>query len=318
MAARACGGNSFMAMRSGLGYDVILIDRDSLLYRTGLLQHMKFALCNEMFGERSLSADMFSAVRELGYTGLEIAPFTFSPNSEPFDMRDVPAERIVDVRTMAEDVGLEVIGLHWLLAKTDGFYLTSPDPTVRRRTADYLKSLTEVCAGLGGKIMVLGSPKQRNLLPGVSYDDAEAYATEVLHATMPTCAQYDVTIAVEPLGPAEGDFLLNAKAGIRLVEMVDSPHCKLHLDVKAMSSEGRPIGDIIRDSRKWLVHFHANDPNLLGPGMGDVDFRPIFAALKEIEYHGWVSVEVFKYEPSPDEIARRSIEYMRKILVCSD
>src|SRR5688572_18197075 len=59
MAAPACGGNSFMAMRSGLGYDVILIDRDSLLYRTGLLQHMKFALCNEMFGERSLSADMF-------------------------------------------------------------------------------------------------------------------------------------------------------------------------------------------------------------------------------------------------------------------
>ena len=176
-----------------------------------------------------------------------------------------------------------------------------------------MKVLAEVCAGLGGKILVLGSPKQRNLLPGVSYDDAEAYATEVLHAAMPACAQYDVTIAVEPLGPAEGDFLLNAKAGSRLVDMVDSPHCKLHLDVKAMSSEGRPIGDIIRERRKWLVHFHANDPNLLGPGMGEVDFRPIFAALKEIEYDGWVSVEVFKYDPSPDEIARRSIEYMREV-----
>jgi sugar phosphate isomerase/epimerase len=203
-----------------------------------------------------------------------------------------------------------------LLAKTDGFYLTSPDPTIRRRTADYLRTLAEVCADLGGKIMVLGSPKQRNLLPGVSYDDAEDYAIEVLHAAVPACAQFGVTIAVEPLGPAEGDFLLNAKAGIRLVEMVGSPYCKLHLDVKAMSSEGRPIGDIIRESRDWLVHFHANDPNLLGPGMGEVDFQPIFAALREINYTGWVSVEVFKYEPSPDEIARESIEYMRKI--CAD
>jgi sugar phosphate isomerase/epimerase len=273
---------------------------------------MNFAICNEMFGDRAF-ADTFSTIRKLGYTGVEIAPFTFAPGDEVFDVRRVPAERIVEVRTMAEDAGLEIIGLHWLLAKTAGFYLTSPDPTVRRRTGEYLGALADVCAGLGGKIMVLGSPKQRNLLPGVSYDDAEAYAVEVLHAAIGTCAHLGVTIGVEPLGPAEGDFLLNAKAGIRLAEMVGSPHCQLHLDVKAMSSEGRPIADIIRDSRQWLVHFHANDPNLLGPGMGEVDFRPIFTALNEINYAGWVSVEVFKYEPSPDEIARKSIEYMQGI-----
>jgi sugar phosphate isomerase/epimerase len=161
--------------------------------------------------------------------------------------------------------------------------------------------------------MVLGSPKQRNLLPGVSHEDAEAYAVEVLHGAIHRCTELNVTIAVEPLGPAEGDFLLTADAGIRLVKAVGSTHCRLHLDVKAMSSEGRPIPDIIRESAPWLAHFHANDPNLLGPGMGDVDFRPIFAALKEINYAGWVSVEVFKYEPSPDEIARESIEYMRRI-----
>ena len=273
---------------------------------------MKFAICNETFGNRSF-ADTFSTIRKLGYTGVEIAPFTFAPHEEIFDVRHVSAQKLVETRTMAEDAGLEVIGLHWLLAKTEGYYLTSPDPTVRRRTGEYLKTLVEVCADLGGRIIVLGSPKQRNLLPGVSYDDAEAYAVEVLHAAVAACKQYGVTLGLEPLGPAEGDFLPTAKAGIRLAEMVDSPHCKLHLDVKAMSSEGRPIAEIIRDSRQWLVHFHANDPNLLGPGMGDVDFRPIFAALKEIHYDGWVSVEVFKYEPSPDEIARQSIEYMRKI-----
>ncbi len=273
---------------------------------------MKFALCNEMFGDRSF-ADTFSTIRKLGYTGVEIAPFTLLPGVEPFDVRDVPAEKIVEVRTMAEDAGLEIIGLHWLLVKTEGLYLTSPDPTTRRRTSDYLKALAELCADLGGWVMVLGSPKQRNLLPGVSYEEAEAYATEVLHGAIPACKAYGVTIGLEPLGPAEGDFMLTAEAGIRLAKMVDSPHCKLHLDVKAMSTEAKPIQDVIRDSRQWMVHFHANDPNLLGPGMGNIDFQPIFAALREIKYDGWVSVEVFKYEPSPDEIARESIEYMQRV-----
>lgn len=273
---------------------------------------MKFAICNETFGDRSF-ADTFSTIAKLGYTGVEIAPFTFAPHDEPFDLRTIPGERFVEVRAMAADAGLEIIGLHWLLAKTEGNYLTSSDPTVRRRTADYLKLLAEVCADLGGKIMVLGSPKQRNLLPGVSYRDAESYAVEVLHAAIDACKQFGVTIALEPLGPAEGDFMLTADSAKRIIDMVASPYCKLHLDVKAMSSESKSIPDIIRDNREWTAHFHANDPNMLGPGMGDVDFKPIFAALKETGYSGWVSVEVFKYEPSPDEIAQQSLEYMRKV-----
>jgi sugar phosphate isomerase/epimerase len=166
---------------------------------------------------------------------------------------------------------------------------------------------------LGGKIMVLGSPQQRNLLPGVGYNDAEQYAAEVLRSVMPSCQECGVTIAIEPLGPAEGDFMLTAEAGIRLAKLVDSPNCRLHLDVKAMSSEVHPIPIIIEKSRDWMIHFHANDPNLLGPGMGNVEFGEIFQTLHDIKYDGWVSVEVFNYEPSPMEIARMSIEYMRKM-----
>src|SRR3954454_18947093 len=167
---------------------------------------MKFAICNETFGTRSF-ADTFSTIRKLGYTGVEIAPFTLAPHNEPFDLTHVSAQKIVDVRMLAEDNGLEIIGLHWVLAKTEGYHLTSPDPTVRRRTGEYLKTLVEVCADLGGKVLVFGSPKQRSLLPGVTYEDAEAYAVEVLHSAVAACKQFGITIGLEPLGPTETDFM---------------------------------------------------------------------------------------------------------------
>jgi sugar phosphate isomerase/epimerase len=273
---------------------------------------MKYAYCNEMFGDQPFDQTA-AAMRALGYTGVEIAPFTLLPPTDKFDVRDVPAETRAAIKQQAADAGLEIVGLHWLLAKTSGFYLTSPQPAVRQATAEYLKSLVELCAELGGKLLVLGSPQQRNLLPGVGYEDAEQYAAEVLRAVMPTCAEQGVTIALEPLGPAEGNFLLTAHSAIQLARLVDSQNCKLHLDVKAMSSEANPIEVIIKESREWLVHFHVNDPNLLGPGMGDVEYAPIMTALAEINYAGWLSLEVFKYEPSPLEIAQKSIEYLRKI-----
>jgi sugar phosphate isomerase/epimerase len=273
---------------------------------------MKYAFCNEMFGQESFD-QVAATMRALGYTGVEIAPFTLLPPTDAFDARHVSATKRREIRQQAEAAGLEVVGLHWLLAKTSGLYLTSPDGATRRATADYIKSLVELCGELGGTVMVLGSPQQRNLLPGVGYNDAEAYAAEILREAMPVCAAHNVTIALEPLGPTEGNFLLTAKSGIHLAELVESPYCRLHLDVKAMSSEADPIDVIIRDSREWLAHFHVNDPNLLGPGMGHVEYGPILTSLDEISYSGWLSLEVFKYEPSPLEIAQRSIEYLRKV-----
>ncbi len=131
---------------------------------------------------------------------------------------------------------------------------------------------------------------------------------------IPAFEENEVELCVETLGPSEGDFLLTAAEGVELCEMVGSPQCRLHLDVKAMSSDTTPIPELIRANRALLRHFHANDPNRQGPGFGEVDFVPIFRALGEIDYQGWVSVEVFDYSPGVERLARESISYMRACL----
>ena len=184
---------------------------------------------------------------------------------------------------------------------------------MRKATGAYLAELARLCRELDGDIMVLGSPFQRNLLPGISHEQAMEFAKDTISQAMPVLEDLGVTLALEPLGPGEGDFLNTAASGIELAKMVDSPNCRLHLDVKAMSSETEPIADVIRASKEWIAHFHANDRNLLGPGMGEIDFEPIFKALKDIEYSDWVSVEVFDYKPGAETICTESLRYMREI-----
>jgi sugar phosphate isomerase/epimerase len=79
-----------------------------------------------------------------------------------------------------------------------------------------------------------------------------------------------------------------------------------------MSTEAVPIPDLIRQYRAMLAHFHANDPNRQGPGFGRLEFGPILAALREVGYDGWVSVEVFDYTPGVEALAKQSIDYLRK------
>ncbi len=264
----------------------------------------KYAICNETFQNWPFD-QAFAFARQCGYTGIEIAPFTLAQSAT-----QVSPQQRTQVREQAQAAGLEVVGLHWLLAKTEGFYLTSPDKSVQTKTANYLIELARLCADLGGSIMVLGSPQQRNLLPGVTKPQAMQYAANVLTDALPVLQDCNVTIAVEPLGPAEGDFLLTAAEGRELINLVNSPHVQLHLDCKAMASEAQPPADIIRANRDIMVHFHANDPNRQGPGMGELDMQPIFAALKETGYRGWVSVEVFDYAPGIQRLAQESMQNM--------
>jgi sugar phosphate isomerase/epimerase len=267
---------------------------------------MRYAICNELFeGWRFDRVCRF--VKSVGYDGLELAPFTLAPL-----ITGVTPKRRAELRRQASDAGLEIIGLHWLLAKTDGLYLTSPDQSIRERTADYLVALAKACHDFGGSLMVFGSPKQRSLLPNVTQAQAYQWAADTFRQAMPRVAELGVRICMEPLAPSDTDFVTTCTDAVRLIEAVGHPNFVLHLDVRAMCSESTPTTELIRQYAPQASHFHANDANLRGPGFGDIDFVPIFRALHDARYDGWISVEVFDFKPDPETIATQSIAYMRR------
>ncbi len=265
---------------------------------------MRYAICNETF-EGWDHAKVCRCVARLGYEGLELAPFTLAPR-----ITDVSAERRRELRLQAEEHGLTLIGLHWLLAKTAGLQLTAPDASVRQATADYLVELARCCHDLGGDILVFGSPAQRRIPAGATKAMALDFAADTFRRAASGIADAGVRLCLEPLSPPEADFINTAAEGIELLDRIDHPNFVLHLDVKAMSTEDVPATELIRRHAHRTGHFHANDPNKRGPGFGTVDFVPIFKALLDSDYQGWVSVEVFDYSPDPETIAHVSIHYM--------
>jgi sugar phosphate isomerase/epimerase len=267
---------------------------------------MKFAICNEIFQNWKLD-DIFAHAAKAGYDAVEIAPFTIAKY-----VTEISAAQRQQIRDSAARAGIAICGLHWVLVNAEGMYLNHSDPIVRTRTAKYLCDLVDFCGDLGGGVIVVGSPKQRNLLPGVSASQALDYATETFRDSVKRAEDRAVTLCLEPLAPVETDFINTAAGALRFTEQFRSPNFQIILDVKAMCSETKPIPQIIRESSSRFAHFHANDKSLKGPGFGDVDFKPIATALKEVGYKGYVSVEVFKFEEGPEVIAAKSIEYLKR------
>ena len=116
----------------------------------------RFAVCNELFGahqDETKWREVCAQVAEIGYEGIEVAAFTFAPSVE-----EISAAQRATIRKIAEDAGLEIIGMHWLLAAPPGLQIHTRDETVRRRTVAYLRKLAEFANELGGRVLTFGSP----------------------------------------------------------------------------------------------------------------------------------------------------------------
>ncbi len=264
-----------------------------------------FAICSELFS--TPIDETIRTVAALGFAGIEIAPFNIAE-----DVREVSASRRREIRSIADGEGIEIVGLHWLLVSPKGLHLTSADASIRERTAEYLSALAHFCADLGGRVMILGSPQQRNLSPADDRPSAVKRAADVLATAGEACAEREVRLLVEALHPAETNFLQTIEEVLALNAEHGHPAIGYMLDCKAMSGMPDGVVGTIEKHGRDAGHFHTNDPSGAGPGMGELQFGPVMSALSRSGYEGWVSSEPFIYEPDPATVARTALATLRQ------
>lgn len=269
---------------------------------------MKLAVCNEFFEDWKIE-DVFNYAAEIGCDGVELAPFTLAES-----VTEISAKQRSDIRKAAEKAGVEIVGLHWLLASPPGLYLTHPDTAIRDKTEAYIKALINFCGDLGGQIMIHGSPAQRNIQKGWNREECWKYAVDIFSNCTAEMEQNNVTYCIEALTGKETNILNSISEALKMVADVDHPNFQTMVDTKAAAAENKPHVDVIAEAGKAMRHVHVNDPNLRGPGFGDLQFAPILRALKDRHYDGYISVEVFDFKPDAQTIAARSIGYLKGIL----
>jgi len=276
---------------------------------------MKFALCNEVLQPLPFARQCEIAAA-LGYHGLEVAPYTLA--DDPTTITEAQAAQF---RRIAADHGLAISGLHWLLVAPPGLSIVSADAALRERTVAVIERLIDLCAALGGRYLVHGSPKQRSVPAG----DSAAAARERASACFARAAQRaqacGVTYCIEPLSRRETDFINTVAEAADLVDAIGSPALRTMIDCSAAGqTEAEPVDALIA---RWMptgriAHVQVNDPNRRGPGQGAMAFAPILRSLQRMaqlgHWSGVVAVEPFDYVPDGVGSAAHAIGYLRGVL----
>lgn len=272
---------------------------------------MRIALCNEVIAPMPFPAQCEYAAK-LGYDGLEIAPYTLS--DEPHRLG---AAQIAAARSAAEDHGVAVTGLHWLLVKPSGLSISTKDESIRKRTIDVMLALIDLCAELGGKYLVHGSPQQRRIEAGETRAAAMARAQNCFAAVAERAQKAGVVYCIEPLSSEQTPLINTLEEASQIVAAIGNSAIKSMLDCSAAGRmEKEPLGALVE---RWLpqgviAHVQVNDRNRRGPGQGEQRFAPLFAALTRHHYAGDVAVEPFDYVPDGPGAAARAIGYIKGIL----
>ncbi|MEX2212811.1 MAG: sugar phosphate isomerase/epimerase family protein [Phycisphaeraceae bacterium] len=235
----------------------------------------------------------------LGYDAIEI----FAPGPDTIDTNEVTK--------ITGDLGLKVAavgtGAGWVKHK---LHLTLPDKTARAKAMDFIGQMIDVGAQFKAPA-IIGSMQGR-WGDSVSRDMATGWLGEALNKLGEHAKQYSQPVIYEPLNRYETNMVNTIAGGIELIRSLDTTNVKLLADLFHMNIEETNIAAALREGKGHIGHVHFVDSNRRPAGNGHMDYAPIAAALKEIDYNGYASAEAFPW-PDPDAAAKQTISMFNKL-----
>lgn len=223
--------------------------------------------------------DLIAKVADFGYDGIEI-PFI------DLDSIDVPATR--------KALGAAGLGVTACAVMVPGTSLISGDAAERQAGLDRLERIIEMSADMGADTVAgpIYSPVGQLTGRGRTPDEWQR-ACEGLATAAQLAGKADVVLAIEPLNRFETYFLNTATDALALVNEIDHPNLTVQLDTFHANIEEDDTPAAIRALGPRLGHFHASESHRGTPGTGQVPWKECFAALHEIGYDRWVTIESF-------------------------
>jgi D-psicose/D-tagatose/L-ribulose 3-epimerase len=223
--------------------------------------------------------DLVAKVAEMGFDGVEV-PFNDLSILDP-----------AATRKACEAAGMEMTACCVIMP---GESISSPDADERVRGAERLRRMVDITAEMGGKIVSgpLYAPVG-HLTGRARTEDEWNWCVDGLAAGAEHAAGADVTLVVEPLNRFETYLFNTAADATKLAETVGSENLKIQIDTFHGNIEEKDTAEAIRATGKWLGHFHASESDRGELGTGQVRWAEVFAALREIDYSGWITIESF-------------------------
>ena len=267
--------------------------------------NFRHAICNEAFDKWAF-ADACKAIRRIGYSGIEIAPFTLAE-----DPATISAAQRREYCAITRNEGLEFVGLHWLMVSPKGLHVTTPDAALRSRSWQHIRNLIDLCADLGPNgVMVFGSPNQRATTGGLTREQATRNFVDGLAAVAPHAEERGVTILIEALPQAQCDVILTLDEAASLVREIASPAIRTMFDVHNAIDEKEPHASLVDRHFDLIRHVHVNELDGRHCGTGSYDFKPVLEVLRRRNYQGWVSLEAFDFTPGAERLAEESLRHL--------
>lgn len=267
----------------------------------------RFSVCNEVF-EKTPFPQALKTIRAVGYEGVEIAPFTLAASPA-----EISAAQRSEYRRILADENLAFVGLHWLMVSPPGLHATTPDTTLRKKSWEHIRQLIDLCGDLGdGGVMVFGSPKQRSTTGGLSPDEAKTIFTDELAKVAPQAEQRGVRILVEALPSNQSDVINTLSEAVGIVEAIGSPAVQTMFDTHNAIDETEPHAEVIKKYFRHIAHVHVNEIDGREPGTGDYNFAVLLEALAELEYRGWISLEVFDFSSGAEAIVGGALRHLHQ------